>query len=242
MAFPGLQTQRIPATAPGAPSAERLRGLLLSGPGYTQSGLYPIRRRGGDWAACEAQEHDGGDGEYDARQAELVRVLGKVLPPSRQLPQNLDEVAGRVRRATRAGNASPIEQICAIVERGRDAAWRDRQKLCASIQLREAAKEQARLDRWLEEARWVLEHHDRLQVAAKLVEALKEETRPRSWSPVRLPRGGYTGRPSPGGEARPWEQAVSRALRKVGLSREDAEAIRRCCGLMERARRVHPSR
>jgi hypothetical protein len=230
------------------PLAERLRGLLLSWPGLHSEWPLPYSSKEvGNWAACEEREHAGGDGQYGAREAELVRVLGKTLSADRRarrrrVPQSLEEVAGRVQHAARSGIKSPVEQICSIVERGRDAAWRDRQRIRATIQLRESAKAQARFDRWLDEARWVLEHHDRLQVASKLVEALKEETRPRSWGPVRLPRGGYRGRASAGGEARPWEQAASRALRQVGLSREDAEAIRRCCGLMERARRVHGPR
>jgi len=47
--------------------------------------------------------------------------------------------------------------------------------------------------------------------------------RPRTWAPVRLPLQGYIGRPSAGGESRPWEHKVGYALRQRGLSRDDAD-------------------
>jgi len=52
-----------------------------------------------------------------------------------------------------------------------------------------------------------------------------------------IPREDYLRRRRPGGETRPWEQAVRQTFRQLGLSREDAETLRRCCGLMERASR-----
>lgn len=225
------------------PLAERLKGLLLSWP--LRSGwLLPYTKPEVDaWSACEERERRDGDGEYRARETELLHVLVKVLAPALQalgqkrVPTSLDEVSDVVTRASRNSIKLPIADICSIVERGRDAAWRDRQRARGARLLRETAKAQARFDRWRHEARWVLAQRERLHISPGLVAALEEETRPRSWKSVRLPLKGYLGRPSPGGERRAWEQGVGRALRRLGLSREDAETVRRCCGLMERGRR-----
>jgi hypothetical protein len=95
---------------------------------------------------------------------------------------------------TRAADASipvTVVDICSIVERGRDAAWRDRERVRGARLLRETAKAQARFDRWVQEARWVLAQRDRLELSPGLVAALEAETRPRTWGPVRLPLQGY---------------------------------------------------
>src|SRR5262249_41922583 len=120
-------------------------------------------------------------------------------------------------------------------------AWRDGQRVRGALLLRETAKAQARLDRWVQEARWVLAQQDRLELSPGLVAALEAETRPRTWADVRLPIQGYVGRRSAGGESRPWERRVANALRQLGLSRDDADTIRRCCGLMERSDRRRSS-
>jgi len=227
------------------PLAERLKGILLSWPLRSHSLQLPpyTRPKVSDWPRCEERERELGDGEYGVRQHELLRVLVKLLEPARQqlrqkrTPESLDELADLVTRAAGAGIRVVVADICSIVERGRDAAWRDRQRIRGARYLRETAKAQGRFDRWLEEAKWVLAERKLLQLPPELVAALEEETRPRSWARARLPLEGYVGRPFAGGESRPWEQKVGDALRQLGLSRDDAEAIRRSCGLMERSHR-----
>jgi hypothetical protein len=230
------------------PLAERLKGLLLSWPLRSDRLLPYTRPEVRDWSHCEQRERQLGDGGYDVRQQELLRVLVKLLEPARQalhqrrIPESLDELAGLVTRAAGAGIRVAVEDICLIVERGRDAAWRDRQRVYGARLLRETAKAQARFDRWVQEARWVLGQRDLLELSPGLVAALEAETRPRTWGPVRLPLQGYKGRPSAGGERRSWEHKVGYALRRLGMSLDDADTIRRCCGLMERSRRRGSSR
>ena len=228
------------------PLDERLKGLLLSWPLSSGWPLPYTKPEVRTWAACEERERRYGDGEYQTRETELLRVLIKVLAPAlralgqKREPALLDDVSKVVTRAAGEGMRVPVSDICSVVERGRDAAWRDQQRARGARQLRETAKAQARFARWLREAPWVLKHQDRLEISPELVAALEVETRPRSWAPLQLPLAGYQGRASPGGEKRPWEQIAGHRLLQLGLSREDAETIRRCCGLMERSRR-HPS-
>jgi hypothetical protein len=230
------------------PLAERLKGLLLSWPLRSGGRLPYATPQVRDWSRCEQRERELGDGEYYARQRELLRVLVKLLEPARRAlhqrrtPDSLDELADLVARAAGAGIRVAVADICSIVERGRDAAWRDGERVRGARLLRETAKAQARLDRWIQEAKWVLAQRDRLQLSPGLVAALEAETRPRTWARVRLPLQGYVGRPSAGGESRSWEHRVGYALRQLGLSRDDADTIRRSCGLMERSRRRRSSR
>jgi hypothetical protein len=229
------------------PLAERLKGLLLSWPLRSDSRLPYATPQVHDWPRCEQRERQLGDGEYYVRHRELLRVLVKLLEPARQalrqrrIPDSLDQLADLVTRAAGAGIRVTVVDICSIVERGRDAAWRDRQRVRGARLLRETAKAQARFDRWVQEAKWVLAQRDRLELSPALVAALGAETRPRSWAGVRLPLRGYIGRPSAGGESRSWEQKVGYALRQLGMSRDDADTIRRSCGLMERSHRRRSS-
>jgi hypothetical protein len=231
----------------GRSLGERLRGLLLSWPfrhpewplPYTDAAVTT-------WLACERREGRGGDGRYLEREEDLREVLVKTIQPAltalrrRGTPRTLDAVATVTQEATRyrIRSRTHVERICSIVERGRDAAWRDHQTVRSFNQLRSDSKLYARFDRWMAEAPWVFEHRNRLPLSPGLVAALRKATRPRSWRPVRLPRAGYRGRPRPGGERRPWEQAVSRELRRLGLSRADTEIVRRCCNLMDRSGRM----
>ena len=225
-----------------------MKGILLSWPLRSEDRRLPYTRpEVRDWPRCERRERELGDGEYDIRQHELLRVLVKLLEPARQAlrqrrtPESLDELADLVARAAGASIRIAVADICSIVERGRDAAWRDRQRVRGARVLRDTAKAQARFDRWLQEAKWVLAQRDRLGLSPGLVAALEEETRPRTWARIRLPLEGYVGRPSAGGESRPWEQNVANALRQLGMSRDDADTIRRSCVLMERSHRRRSS-
>jgi len=176
------------------------------------------------------------------RIAHLQQANGAGYDASEEtIPVSLDRLADLVIRAAGAGMRVAVADICSIVERGPDAAWRDQQRVRGARLLRETAKAQARFDRWIEEAKWVLAQRDRLELSPGLVAALEAETRPRTWAPVRLPLQGYVGRRSAGGESRPWEHKVAYALRQLGLSRDDADTIRRSCGLMERSRRRRSS-
>jgi hypothetical protein len=225
-----------------------LKGLLLSWPLRSDWRLPYATPEVRDWSRCEQREHQLGDGEYDVRQRELLRVLVKLLEPARQalrqrrIPDSLDKLADLATRAAGAGIRVAVPDICSIMERGRDAAWRDGQRVRGARLLRETAKAQARFDRWVEETKWVLAQRDRLELSPELTAALEEEIRPRTWAPVRLPLQGYVGRPSAGGEHRPWEHKIAYALRQLGLFRDDSDTIRRSCGLMERSHRRRSSR
>src|SRR4029453_2096785 len=68
-------------------------------------------------------------------------------PPEEAIPRSLDRLADLVIRAAGAGMRVAVADICSIVERGLDAAWRDQQRVRGARLLRETAKAQARFDR-----------------------------------------------------------------------------------------------
>jgi len=227
--------------------SNRLGEVLLSWPLQPGGRSLPYTRAEvATWTACMQRELDQGDGQYEDREAQFVFVLAHALIPALKAMKRsarlskLDEIAAVVRDATSQGITTRIVEICRILEWGRDAAWRDRQRAYIAQYLGQFAKDQARYDRWLAEGQWVLKHRDELNVPHSLAEALADETRPRSWRNVRLPLGPYRVRSKPGAAPRPWEAKVQRRLRTCGLSADDALTLRRSCGLMERARGQTP--
>jgi len=115
------------------------------------------------------------------RIAHLQQANGAGYDASEEtIPVSLDRLADLVIRAAGAGMRVAVADICSIVERGLDAAWRDQQRVRGVRLLRETAKAQARFDRWIEEAKWVLAQRDRLELSPGLVAALEAETCPRT--------------------------------------------------------------